>query len=84
MLDRSNIEINNPIYLRDYDEDEPTTHDGEGDAFTFNNDKSVRIEMSNSLMNSLALRNVHIRSYLETQTYGIKIIGQHQHLSAIF
>ena len=62
MLDRSNIEINNPIYLRDYDEDEPTTHDGEGDAFTFNNDKSVRIEMSNSLMNSLALRKVHIAS----------------------
>ena len=42
MLDRSNIEITNPIYLPDDDEDEMTAHDGESDAFNFNHEKSVR------------------------------------------
>ena len=46
MLDRSNVEINNPIYLRDYDEDEQSTNDG--DAFTFNSADKVNYILGNN------------------------------------
>ena len=36
MADSGNVEISNPIYMRDYDEDE---NEGPGDAFTFDPDK---------------------------------------------